>query len=35
MGIARWLAATSGFDTAVTDLFYDGASARFPAHDSY
>lgn len=29
------VASYSGFDRAVTDLFYDASQARFPAHDSY
>ena len=33
--LLAWLASTSGFDKAVTDLFYNAELARFPAHDSY
>ncbi len=35
LGLLAWLAAYSGLDRAVTDLFYDVRLARFPAHESY
>ena len=35
LALLAWLASHSGLDVAVTDLFYDAESARFPAHDSY
>jgi membrane-associated PAP2 superfamily phosphatase len=33
--LLAWLAAYSGFDRAVTELFYDTSVAGFPAHGSY
>ena len=34
LALAAWLAQHSGLDRALTAVFYDAASARFPAHAS-
>ena len=33
--LLAWLAAHTGLDQAVTELFYDATAARFPARSSY
>lgn len=35
LALLALLASFSGFDRAVSDLFYDASLARFPAHNSY
>lgn len=35
LALLAWLAASTGFDQSVSDLFYDASLARFPAHDSF